>query len=109
MTFPAGSTTATVDIPIVNDNVVEGTEDFTATISTANTGFPSISAGDDDTATISIVDNDDLEVNFNPTQYSVNEGDGSVTLTLVANATASFDYTVEVLTQDGTATGNFEC
>ena len=59
VTFPAGSTTATVTIPIVEDNVYEGMvgpEEFTATISTANTGVPGISAGDDDTATVSIVD-----------------------------------------------------
>ena len=54
VTFPAGSTTAAVNIPIQSDNVLEGTENFTATISTANTGFPSVTAGDDDTATINI-------------------------------------------------------
>ena len=61
VTFPAGSTTATVTIPIEDDNVYEGKidpEQFTATISTANTGVPSVSAGDDDTATVSIVDNE---------------------------------------------------
>jgi len=46
-----------------------------------------------------------VEVVFNPTQYSVNEGDGVVTLTLNADKPASFEYTVEVETQDGTATG----
>ena len=55
---------------------------------------------------ISIMDNDTVEVVFNPTQYTVNEGDGVVTLTLNANKPASFEYTVEVETQDGTATGN---
>ena len=54
VTFPAGSTTAAVNIPIQSDNVLEGTENFTATISTANTGFPSVAAGDDDMATINI-------------------------------------------------------
>ena len=45
----------------MEDNVYEGKvgpEEFTATISTANTGVPGISAGDDDTATVSIVDNE---------------------------------------------------
>ena len=46
-----------------------------------------------------------IELTFNPTQYSVNEGDGVVTLTLIANKPASFEYTVEVLTQNGTASG----
>ena len=41
-------------ITIESDSVLEGTENFIATISTANTGFPSVTAGDDDMATISI-------------------------------------------------------
>ena len=46
-----------------------------------------------------------MEVVFNPTQYSVNEGDGVVTLTLNVDKPASFGYTVKVVTQDSTATG----
>ena len=52
--IPAGSTTAAVNITIESDSVLEGTENFTATISTDNTGFPSVTAGDDDMATINI-------------------------------------------------------
>ena len=61
--FPAGSTTAAVNITINNDDVYEGadSETFTATISTANTGVPSISPGDDDTATISINENEGVQ------------------------------------------------
>ena len=51
------------------------------------------------------MDDDPVEVVFNPTQYTVNEGDGVVTLTLYADKPASFEYAVEVVTQDGTATG----
>ena len=63
VTFPAGSTTTTVDIPIVDDGVYEaniGLENFTATISTIYPGGCSVSAGDDDTATIFIMDNEGL-------------------------------------------------
>ncbi len=109
VTFPAGSTTAAVNLTIESDSVLEGTENFTATISTTNTGFPNVTAGDDDTATIDIRDDDPVEVVFNPTQYSVNEGDGVVTLTLNADKPASFEYTMEVEAQDSTATGNLEC
>ena len=49
-----------------------------------------------------------MEVVFNTTQYSVNEGDGVVTLTLNDDKPASFEYTVEVETQNGTATGNLD-
>ena len=56
VTFPVGTTTAALNITIESDSVFEGTENFTATISTTNTGFPSVTAGDDDTATINILE-----------------------------------------------------
>ena len=45
------------------------------------------------------------QVTFNPTQYSVSEGDGDVVLFLIASQPASFDYTVHVDTVNGTAVG----
>lgn len=72
VTFIAGSTTATVPIPIVDDDSYEGKidpEELTATISTANTGVPSISAGDEDTATVFIVDNEGELFAMNRVQY----------------------------------------
>ena len=87
---------------------VEPTEDFSAVLTIPATAtFQGITKGAADTATIDIVDDDTVEVVFNPTQYTVNEDAGVVTLTLNADKRASFEYTVEVETQDGTATGNF--
>ena len=43
-----------MNITIESDSVLEETENFTATTSTANTGFANITAGDDDMATINI-------------------------------------------------------
>ena len=107
MTFLAGETTAYVSIPITDDTTAEVTEAFSAaqTIPAAATA-QGITKGTADTATIDIMDNDPVEVVFNPTQYTVNEGTGVVTLTLNADKLASFEYTVEVETQDGTATRN---
>ncbi len=105
-TFLAGQTTASVSVPIINDTTAELTEDFTAVLTIpATAASQGITKGAAATATINITDEDTVEVVFNPTQYSVNEGDGVVTLTLNADKPASFEYTVEVLTQDGTATG----
>ena len=107
-TFLAGQRTASVSIPIINDMLVEPTEDFSAVLTIPPTATSQgITKGAADTATIDIVDDDTVEVVFNPTQYAVNESDGVVTLTLNADKRASFEYTVEVETQDGTATGNF--
>ena len=52
---------ATVDIIIVEDEIYEaniGVENFTATISNISAEGCSVSAGDDDTATVFISDNE---------------------------------------------------
>ncbi len=109
MTFLAGETTASVSIPITDDTTAELTEDFSAVLTIpATAASQGTTKGEADTATIDIIDDDPVEVVFNPTQYTVNEGDRVVTLTLNAEKPASFEYTVEVLTQHGTATGNLE-
>ena len=108
-TFLAGKTTASVSIPITDDTTAELTEDFSAVLTIPPTAASQgITKGAADTATIDITDDDTVEVVFNTTQYSVNEGDGVVTLTLNDDKPASFEYTVEVETQNGTATGNLD-
>ena len=107
MTFLAGETTASVSIHITDDTTAELSEDFSAVLNIpATAASQSITKGTADTATIDITDDDSVEVVFNPTQYSVNEGDGVATLTLNADKPASFEYTVEVVTRNVTATGN---
>ena len=110
VTFLAGETTTSVFISITDDTTAELTEDVSAVLTIPSTAASQgITKGAADTATIDIVDDDPVEVVFNPTQYSVNEGDGVVTLTLNVDKPASFNYTVEIVTQDSTATGNWEC
>ena len=105
-TFLAGQTTASVSIPITDDTTAELTEDFSAFLTIpATAASQGITKGAADTATIDITDDDPVEVVFNSTQYTVNEGDKVVTLTLNADKPASFEYIVEVVTQDSTATG----
>lgn len=61
MTFPAGSTRATVDITIVEDEIYEasiGRENFTASISRISAGGCRVSAGVHDTAIVFIRDNE---------------------------------------------------
>ena len=105
-TFLAGQTTASLSIPITDDTTAELTENFSAVLTIPSTAASQgITKGAADTATIDITDDDTVGMVFNPTQYTVNEGDGAVTLTLIADKPASFEYTVEVVTQNGTATG----
>ena len=106
MTIPAGQTNVSQQVPIVQDDKAEGGEQFQAqlTIPSASADL-GISVGDDDTAVITILDDDGVLVEFSPTQYTVSEGDGVVTLTLTADSVADCNYTVEVRTRDGTAIG----
>ena len=55
--FPAGQTTATFDVPINDDNILEGSEDFILTID--QTSLPSnVTRGNPGEATVTIVDDD---------------------------------------------------
>ena len=57
VTIPAGQTTATFDVPITDDMILEGNENFMLTIN--GTSLPnSVTLGIPDEATVAIVDND---------------------------------------------------
>ena len=106
VTFLAGETTATVTIPITDDMIAEGTEDFSAVPTTPEaTSTLSVTKGANDTASIYIKDNDPVKVVFSQTQYTVNEGDGAVTLTVTADRIAECSYAVEITTLNGSARG----
>jgi len=57
VTFPAGMTSVTFDVPINDDNILEGNENFMLTIDQPSlpTG---VNRGDPSEATVTIVDND---------------------------------------------------
>ena len=54
VTFEAGSTRATVNVQITDDNVIESEEDFTAVLSSSESN---VMIGEN-TATVSVLDND---------------------------------------------------
>ena len=57
VTFPAEHTTATFDVPINDDNILEGNEDFILTID--GTSLPTgVTSGSPGEATVTIVDDD---------------------------------------------------
>ena len=56
VTFPAGDTTATFNVPITDDMIAEGNENFTLTI---NQALPDgVTRGDPFVATVNIVDDE---------------------------------------------------
>jgi hypothetical protein len=57
LTFTAGMTQSTFSVTIVNDNVAEGDEQFTVSLSNPSTG---LAVGTDDTATVNILDDEGL-------------------------------------------------
>ena len=95
-----------MQVPILEDDELEGPESFVANLFIPDSaGSLGVRAGQRDSATVTIEDNDGVVVVFDPISYNVSEGDGEVTLTLRASSTASFDYTVQVDTRNISATG----
>ena len=57
VTFTAGQTSATINIPINDDNILENTENFAVTIVMGE--LPTdVTRGDPGSATVNIIDND---------------------------------------------------
>ena len=106
--FLAGSTTASLSVPILDDNLFEGPEWFGGFLtiepgSSAELG--GVTVGPDQTANVTISDDEGaIFVQFDSTTYSFNEDVGQGKLTLVADQPApEGGYSVEVSFEDGTA------
>jgi hypothetical protein len=70
--FPARSSSATITIPILNDTTAEGTEQFTVTL----TPTASAAVGNEDTATVNIIDDASQAVNLS-SRMRVDLGDSA--------------------------------
>ena len=82
VTIPAGQTSANFTVTIIDDAILEEEELFNFA-------------------------DDSLIVQFAESSYSVCEGTGEVVLNLTANGTSAVNYTVVVVTMDGSATGEY--
>ena len=58
VTILAGDTTATIDVPVIDDILVEGTENVGITLTGIASGNPSIAIGGTSSASINLYDND---------------------------------------------------
>ena len=98
VTFSSSSRFRVVNIPTIDDDLVESDEIFV--IELLSSSDPDIQLGGQKRVTI--VDNDSVTVDFiGPDSYTVNEGDGPVAVTfgitagtLAANATVAVSYTI---------------
>ena len=104
--FPAGSTTSSVKIPITDDQLQEGDETFTAQLQIPSDVPDTVVRGENAVAQVVIKDNEEvITINFNPARYEVSEGGLNVELTLVASRPSPVPYSITVNTIDGTAQG----
>lgn len=94
VTIPAGSTSATITVPIVGDMINEATETFTVTITTPDPLVATVVQG---TATGTIVDNDSASLSFANANVSVTEGNsGNVNALFTVNLSRASDQQVTV-------------
>ena len=99
VSFAAGQTSQTVDIPIIDDSLIEGNETVSLALSS-----PSAEArlGSPSTATLTIVDND-RSFAFSAASYSVSEGGGSLPVTIRRSGSTASADSVYFATANGTA------
>jgi parallel beta-helix repeat protein len=107
VTFTANTTTLmqTINVPVIDDNLFEGTETFTITLSNqTNAGLGTA------TDTADITDEETAPtVQFSAATYSVGENGGTVTITATRTGATGDAFTVPVTFTDGTATGGATC
>ncbi|CAN5501340.1 hypothetical protein BH18VER1_BH18VER1_07770 [soil metagenome] len=103
LTFAVGEVSKVIQVPIIDDSSQDLTLTFTVTL-TSPDGNGTV--GGQGTATVNILDNDLTTFRFNPTDYAVNEGAGTVRLTVEALRIGDPNqvYIVDYVTSDGTAT-----
>ena len=101
VTFANGQTSTTITVPILNDAIPESNEDFTVTLIGPGGGA---TLGTPTTTTVTIID-DDLPgvLAIDPATVSVNEDDGTVTLTVNRTGGSVGIVSVGFETFDGTA------
>ena len=58
VTIPAGQTSATITVPVIDDGLVEGMENVSVTLTSITSADPQVSIGATDSASIDITDND---------------------------------------------------
>ena len=89
LSFEAATSTQEIFIPITDDSLFEGDELFRITLTDVEASLRGVPLGTDaptvqlnpQTALVTILDDDIVEIGFEPVTYEVGEGSGTVTLT----------------------------
>jgi hypothetical protein len=101
LSFTAGQTSATFNVPILDDNAVEGNETFSVTLSAPS---PGATIGAQNPAVVTIVDVENGVVQFASPTYTVAEDGGSITITVTRSGGSTGAVSVNYATSSGTAT-----
>ncbi|WP_305884986.1 DUF4347 domain-containing protein, partial [Oscillatoria sp. HE19RPO] len=105
ITIPDGSSTGQVTITVNDDNLVEGDETATLTISNPSTG---IALGTTTNQSVTITDNDTAGITVTPTTgLTTTEAGGTANFTVVLNTQPTADVTIP-LTSSNTAEGTVD-
>ncbi len=97
LTLPAGSTSVTVNVPIINDNTAESNETFSVDLSNASNATIA-----DNQGIGTIIDNDEAPT-ITINDESVNENVGVINFTVSLSAASSLPISVDYQTSNGTA------
>ncbi|SDX36077.1 Calx-beta domain-containing protein, partial [Lutibacter oricola] len=102
VTIPAGETSVTINVNVVNDNVLEASETVIVTLNSITSGDADASIDtNNDEATVTIADNNSASLAVE--DITVVEGNNAVfTVTLTGNVQGGFS--INYATNDGTAT-----
>lgn len=96
--FAANAATAVIQIPIIDDDLVEADE----TINLSITAVANALVGTQDTATVTIIDNDQAVLTI--ANVSDDEANGPFTFTITMSNAVDREVSVDYSTSDGTAT-----
>lgn len=99
LTFTPGVTQTAFNVTIANDSTVESSEAFTVTLSNPSNATLAAPAS----ATVTISDNDQPQVQFSTATYLANEGDGTALITVTLDQPAIVNVSVQYATSDDTA------
>ena len=98
LTILAGSTTGTIDVPVLDDGTYEGNEDLTVDLSAVSGVVV------DDPQGLGTITEDDPMPDITVDDPSVGETGGTMTFTVSLSAAADVDVSVDYATSDNTAT-----
>ena len=125
-TFPIGAVSTTVSVQVTKDDIVEEVEAFNLNISIPSSLSGQVILGNTTNATCNIIDDTGklkllnnysknlfvctvvIAVQFDQAMYTVDENNGIVQVTLILSNPSASVISIEVLSTDETANGEYQ-